>query len=78
VTVARRFRRDARESSEVFGTQQRPDEVGKHEDRGDACQDKIEHGSNLSAKFHEANERGEDHRSVDNRNDVTHDGTSVS
>jgi hypothetical protein len=78
VTVARRFRRDAREKSEVFRTQQRPDEIGKHEDRGGACQDKIEHGSNLSAKCNEANERGEDHRGVDNRNDVTHDGSSVS
>jgi hypothetical protein len=63
--------------SEVFRAQQRPDEIGQHEGGSGTAENKIEHGSNLSAKCDETNQRGEDHRCVDNRNDVAHGETSL-
>jgi hypothetical protein len=68
----------SRTRSEIFRTQKRPDQVGKHEGGGSAAENEIEHGSNLSAKCDEADQRGEDHRGVDKRNDVAHGETSVS
>jgi hypothetical protein len=75
---AQRLRTSARETSEVFRTQERPDEIGEHEGRGGAAEHEIEHGLNLPAKCNEADQRGEDHRGVDNRNDVAHGETPVS
>jgi hypothetical protein len=78
VTGAQRFRAGARGTSEVFGAQERPDEIGKHEGGGGAAEDEIEHGLNLSAKCDETDQQGEDRRGVDNRNDVAHGETPVS
>jgi hypothetical protein len=69
---------DARGKSEVFRTQECPDEVAQQESGGDAAYDEIEHGSNLLAKCDEADQCGKDHGRVHDRNDVTHGKTSVS
>jgi hypothetical protein len=60
----------------VFRTQQRPDEIGQHEGGGGTAENEIQHGSNLSAKGDESDQRGEDHHGVDNRNHVAHGARS--
>ena len=64
-----------RGKSEVFRTQQRPDKVAKHEGGGCAAYDEVEHGLNLLAKCHEADQRSKNSGCVNNRNDVTHGNT---
>jgi hypothetical protein len=70
--VVQQFRRDARETSEVFRTQQRPHEIDSHDGGGDASEDEIQHGLDLSAKCDETDQRDEFHCGVDNRDDVAH------
>jgi hypothetical protein len=62
--------------SEIFRAHQRPDEINEQKGGDGAAQGEIEHGSDLSAKSNETDQKRENDRRVGDRDQVSHSGTS--